>query len=197
MLALPEIRRAGECVGPAFADPRWSRDAARGAGSGGPRRRAEIMAKALSYGDRRALEIGIALARGPRILFLDEPTSGLGGDGTQRWPSSSRGCKLALTHRHDRARHAFPVRARGPHLRHSLGTGHRRRHARHELRGEHGCSAPLSGRSPDARVDGIDTFYGETQALFDARCRSARERSSRCSAPTAPARRRRSARSWA
>jgi len=32
----------------------------------------------LSYGDRRALEIAVALAPEPRILFLDEPTSGMG-----------------------------------------------------------------------------------------------------------------------
>jgi branched-chain amino acid transport system ATP-binding protein len=38
---------------------------------------------ALSYGERRALEIGVALAARPRVLFLDEPTSGLGSGGTQ------------------------------------------------------------------------------------------------------------------
>ena len=32
----------------------------------------------LPYGDRRALEIAVALATEPRILFLDEPTSGIG-----------------------------------------------------------------------------------------------------------------------
>lgn len=37
----------------------------------------------LSYGERRALEIGVALAARPRVLFLDEPTSGLGSEGTQ------------------------------------------------------------------------------------------------------------------
>lgn len=34
------------------------------------------LASTLSYGDRRALEIGIALASEPKILFLDEPTAG-------------------------------------------------------------------------------------------------------------------------
>jgi branched-chain amino acid transport system ATP-binding protein len=38
---------------------------------------------ALSYGERRALEIGVALAARPQVLFLDEPTSGLGSEGTQ------------------------------------------------------------------------------------------------------------------
>lgn len=33
--------------------------------------------KNLSYGDRRILEIGIALASNPKVLLLDEPTSGL------------------------------------------------------------------------------------------------------------------------
>ncbi|MDP6506384.1 MAG: ABC transporter ATP-binding protein [Planctomycetota bacterium] len=37
-------------------------------------------AKDLSYGNRRVLEIGIALAADPKLLFLDEPTQGLGSD---------------------------------------------------------------------------------------------------------------------
>jgi branched-chain amino acid transport system ATP-binding protein len=43
-----------------------------------------LRARDLSYGERRALEIGVALATEPRILFLDEPTSGLGTAGTLR-----------------------------------------------------------------------------------------------------------------
>jgi len=43
-----------------------------------------VQARSLSYGERRALEIGVALAARPRMLFLDEPTAGLGAEGTAR-----------------------------------------------------------------------------------------------------------------
>ena len=46
--------------------------------------KADVPAARLSYGERRALEIGVALAAKPRLLFLDEPTAGLGSEGTAR-----------------------------------------------------------------------------------------------------------------
>jgi branched-chain amino acid transport system ATP-binding protein len=37
-----------------------------------------VAAAALAHGEQRALEVGIALATGPRLLLLDEPTAGMG-----------------------------------------------------------------------------------------------------------------------
>jgi branched-chain amino acid transport system ATP-binding protein len=57
----------------------------------------QAQARSLSYGDRRALEIGVALAAGPRMLFLDEPTAGLGSEGTARLADLVRELKRQLT----------------------------------------------------------------------------------------------------
>jgi branched-chain amino acid transport system ATP-binding protein len=84
VLALPAFRaRRRKLFSAAFADPGLL-DAARGildqVGLGGREWEPSV---SLSYGDRRALEIGVALAAQPRVLFLDEPTSGLGTEATQ------------------------------------------------------------------------------------------------------------------
>jgi branched-chain amino acid transport system ATP-binding protein len=63
----------------------------------GLRGRERVRARDLAYGERRALEIGLALATGPRILFLDEPTSGLGANGISRLADLVRELKRALT----------------------------------------------------------------------------------------------------
>jgi branched-chain amino acid transport system permease protein len=39
--------------------------------------RAEVPVRALAYGEKRRLEIGLALATGPNILLLDEPLAGM------------------------------------------------------------------------------------------------------------------------
>ena len=39
--------------------------------------RADALASELTYGEKRRLEIGLALATKPRVLLLDEPTAGM------------------------------------------------------------------------------------------------------------------------
>jgi branched-chain amino acid transport system ATP-binding protein len=43
-----------------------------------------VIASELSYGDQRALEVGIALAGDPKVLLLDEPTAGMSQGETER-----------------------------------------------------------------------------------------------------------------
>jgi branched-chain amino acid transport system ATP-binding protein len=56
-----------------------------------------IAAKNLSYGDRRILEIGIALASSPKLLLLDEPTSGLASRETGSMTDFIQGLARDLT----------------------------------------------------------------------------------------------------
>jgi branched-chain amino acid transport system ATP-binding protein len=85
MIALPEVRAHGFNVTRDLLADRAAIDRAADVlakvGLGG---KEQLPAKSLSYGQRRAREIGVALASKPRILFLDEPTSGLGTEGTAR-----------------------------------------------------------------------------------------------------------------
>jgi branched-chain amino acid transport system ATP-binding protein len=46
--------------------------------------RATIPAAELSHGERRQLEIAIALALGPKAFLLDEPMAGMGPEGSKR-----------------------------------------------------------------------------------------------------------------
>ena len=77
-VALPETRMRGLSMLGAFGG---ETDVLARVGLAGKER---VKAKSLSYGDRRALEIGVALATRPKLLFLDEPTAGLGTEATAR-----------------------------------------------------------------------------------------------------------------
>lgn len=84
-VALPATRsRGGSMLAPAYADPAVAGEVHDILARVGLADRAMHDAKSLPYGSRRALEIGVALACKPKLLFLDEPTAGLGADGRAR-----------------------------------------------------------------------------------------------------------------
>jgi len=85
LLALPEVRSAGfNLVRDVASDSSTVSKALAVIEQVGLRPSADIRSASLSYGERRALEIAVALAAEPRILFLDEPTQGMGADGRNR-----------------------------------------------------------------------------------------------------------------
>lgn len=52
---------------------------------------------AVSYGARRQLEVGIALASGPSVLLMDEPTSGVGPEMIKAFHALLKGLPRELT----------------------------------------------------------------------------------------------------
>jgi branched-chain amino acid transport system ATP-binding protein len=97
-IALPATRARGyDPLGQAYADPAVIGEAYAILDQVGLADRADDEAKALPYGQRRALEIGVALAARPKLLFLDEPTAGLGSDGRARLAELVRKLKGHVT----------------------------------------------------------------------------------------------------
>src|SRR6266540_3067797 len=97
-IAVPERRRRGfDTLSDARRDSAVEDKAVSVLARVGLQGKQNELAKNLPYGDRRALEIGVALAAEPRILFLDEPTSGLGTEATARLADLIRQLKEQLT----------------------------------------------------------------------------------------------------
>ena len=98
MVGLPAFRARGFDVRRAVAgDTGLADEANEVLAAVGLAQKSAVSAKLLSYGERLALEIAVALAQRPRVLCLDEPTSGLGSDGTLRLAELIRRLKGKLT----------------------------------------------------------------------------------------------------
>ena len=96
--------------------------------------RAHDLTSALSHGERRQLEIAVALAGSPDLLLLDEPMAGMGLEESGRMVETLRGLKqeksiLLIEHDMDSR-----LCTRRPDFRDGLRRGHRyrcpRRHSR-------------------------------------------------------------------
>ena len=98
LVALPDVRRRGfDGWRDLYADTAAQEKAATVLARVGLAGKERTPAKSLSYGERRALEIAVALAAEPRLLFLDEPTAGLGSEGTVRLAELIAELKRTLT----------------------------------------------------------------------------------------------------
>ncbi len=98
LVAMPEVRRRGFNFWHDLASDSGAQDrAVKTLERVGLRGKERVRAGSLSYGERRALEIGVALAAEPRMLFLDEPTAGLGAEGTARLADLVETLKRQLT----------------------------------------------------------------------------------------------------
>jgi branched-chain amino acid transport system ATP-binding protein len=85
LIALPAVRNVGfNFVRDVTADSSIVSRALAVLEQVGIAQNADVVSKSLSYGDRRSLEIAVALAAHPRVLFLDEPTQGMGAEGRRR-----------------------------------------------------------------------------------------------------------------
>jgi branched-chain amino acid transport system ATP-binding protein len=70
--------------GDAAAEPELNMPAMAALEQAGIAHRAGVRAAELSHGEKRALELAIALAMQPRLLLLDEPMAGIGREETER-----------------------------------------------------------------------------------------------------------------
>lgn len=98
LVATPRVRRQGFNAWRDLGADSAAQDLAAGVlARVGLKGKERTPARSLSYGERRALEIGVALAAEPRMLFLDEPTAGLGAEGTARLADLVASLKRDLT----------------------------------------------------------------------------------------------------
>ena len=167
LIALPEVRGRGFNMIDRLDTDSAAADRAAGVlARVGLAGREHRRASDLAYGERRALEIGVALAAEPRLLFLDEPTSGLGAEATARLAELVRDLKRdysMVVIEHDMQflfglADTISVIHWGQVI--ASGTPEALRENKWVQRLEPGgCGVILE-------VAGIETFYGETQALF-------------------------------
>ncbi len=197
-LALPGVRaRHYDLLGGLMREEHAA-EAPRGPGACGlAATRAHVTAKSLPYGDRRRLDIALALAQRPKILFLDEPTSGLSADAVAQLAELlgelKRSVTIVLIEHNMAFLFALADYVSVMHWGQIIAEG-----TPAELREDDGCRPPTWAASHEAgRRHASTPSTARPRRCSASRWRSASARSWRCLAPTVPARPRSCARSWA
>ena len=157
-------------------------------------RRADTPVAELAYGEKRRLEVGLALASSPTLLLLDEPLAGMSPlervEMVKLLKSISQGrTMIIIDHDMDSL---FELVERVTVLQEGRvlveGTPD-------EIKDNAAVQEAYLGgvlRSMSLlEVTGLNTYYGDSHILFDVALRSSATRWWRCSAATAPARARR------
>jgi branched-chain amino acid transport system ATP-binding protein len=83
--------------GDAAAETALNDEAERALGLVGIAHRAHVPAGLLSHGEKRQLELAVALATAPKLLLLDEPLAGTGHEESERVVETLRGLKGRYT----------------------------------------------------------------------------------------------------
>jgi len=90
--------------------------------------RADMPAANLSHGEKRQLEVGMALAGHPKMLLLDEPYASMGPGGAVELTRLIKRLKTELHHPAGGARHGRGLLSGRSHLGAGLRAGHRQWH---------------------------------------------------------------------
>jgi hypothetical protein len=92
--------------------------------------RADVPAASLSHGEKRQLEVGMALAGHPKMLLLDEPYAGMGPGGAVELTKLDPTPENRGHHPAGGARHGGGLSAGRPHHGAGLRAGHCQRNTR-------------------------------------------------------------------
>ena len=136
--------------------------------------RADVPVAELAYGEKRRLEIGLALAASPSLLLLDEPLAGMSprerAETVQLLKNIRRGRTLVVVE-HDMDA-VFELAERITVL-HEGACWPRARRPKSSATAS--CRKPISagcgGMSALLEVEGINSYYGDSHILFDVSLR--------------------------
>jgi ABC-type branched-subunit amino acid transport system ATPase component len=139
--------------------------------------RGDVPVSQLAYGEKRRLEIGLALASSPSLLLLDEPLAGMSpqervGDGALLKSIARGRTMIIIDHDMDAL---FELAERITVLQEGRvlveGTpAEIKRNARVQEAYLGGVTAECSPHEP-ARVHGLNSYYGDSHILFDVSLR--------------------------